>query len=159
MSKIEELEYELELRKGFAAGEEIEILNPGSMKWEKWVKSRGDLFFNLTPFSEYYRLLDLYRELKEAFAAGKTIQRRRIGSPGEGLFEWFNQECPGWYLPVEEYRIRPENPEVRAQLTPLGESKEFFSRVGDIPIDLGRAEVVSMEKIYQAFKARLEEER
>lgn len=49
-----------------------------------------------------YRRIDPYRELKEAHAAGKTIQF----TDGE---VWVDaQICLGFHRPVNEYRIKPE---------------------------------------------------
>jgi len=48
-----------------------------------------------------YRLNDPYRELKDAYLAGKVIQIKDGG-------EWDNIDCPLFKAPASDYRIKPE---------------------------------------------------
>lgn len=78
----------------WAEGKEIESRGPEETLWHD---SPNPSWY---PNWEY-RVKDPYRELKEAFAAGKTIQFLVMG-------EWRNVIDPTWVGLPEEYRVKPE---------------------------------------------------
>jgi len=83
--------------KAWADGAVIEYKNASHPKWNKVDKPMW-----YTGVYNEYRIQDPYRELKEAHAAGKTIQRYNH------VDGWIDLESPMWSLSVVNYRIKPE---------------------------------------------------
>ena len=76
---------------------------------------------------ECYRIkpeVDPYKELKEAYASGKTIQCDKSG------YGWDDIYNPKFNVPVEYYRIKPE-------VDPYKELKEAYASGKTIQCDIG----------------------
>lgn len=81
----------------WAKGAKIEYKLPDLDKWYpiKGNPSWGDKI--------EYRVVDPYRDIKEAYAQGKIIEVMK----GDGI--WIRLGCvPNWSLPPNRYRIKPE---------------------------------------------------
>ena len=85
-----------ELIKAWADGAEIEYYNA---VYDLWQKPAG--VPNWHPDNQY-RIADPYRELKEAYAAGKGIEIK----DSDGV--WSDITQPSFTLQPERYRIKPE---------------------------------------------------
>src|SRR5690606_5521425 len=86
-----------ELIKAWADGAEIQIkLSDGIWKDIEYPNWGTYVEYRVKPEE------DPYRELKEAYKAGKTIQILHVNS-------WLNLKGePGWSNPVDRYRVKPE---------------------------------------------------